>query len=262
MLEIRSFSIMSIAVILVLISQHCFCLNPKSLNTSMANGFAPAVATWYGSPTGSGSGGACGFADDVGAATYNGMISAGNSNIFKSGKGCGSCYQVRCSKHPSCSGSPITLTITDECPGACNNVPYHFDLSGKAFGTLAKQGQEDALRKAGIIDIEFQRVACSYKSNIVFKIDAGSNPHYLAFAVEYVNGDGDLGAIELTPSNSKSIPMEQSWGATWKAGIPEGVKGPYSVKITTIESRKMVVATNVIPVDWAPGKYYHSSVNL
>ncbi|XP_075499001.1 expansin-B6-like isoform X2 [Primulina tabacum] len=258
----RSFSVTVIAIILISMSQHCFCKNPKSLNSSMANGFAPAVATWYGSPTGSGSGGACGFADDVATAPYNGMISAGNDNIFKSGKGCGSCYQVRCSKHPSCSTSPITLTITDQCPGACNNVPYHFDLSGKAFGLLAKHGQEDALRKAGIIDIEFQRVPCSYKSNIVFKMNEKSNRNFLSFAVEYVNADGDLGAIELSPSNSKPIAMKQSWGATWAAGIPEGVKGPYSVKITTIESRRSVVARNVIPVDWAPGKYYHASVNL
>ncbi|XP_073274889.1 expansin-B6-like isoform X1 [Primulina huaijiensis] len=280
----RSFSVTVIVMIVISMSQHCFCQNPKSLNSSMANGFSPAVATWYGSPTGSGSGGACGFADDVATAPYNGMISAGNDNIFKSGKGCGSCYQVRCNKHPSCSTSPITLTITDQCPGACNNVPYHFDLSGKAFGLLAKHGQEDALRKAGIIDIEFQRyinlsrfqhlefifqytffsfrVPCSYKSNIVFKIDMGSNRNYLAFAVEYVNSDGDLGAVELSPSNSKPIAMKQSWGATWETGIPEGVKGPYSVKITTIESRRSVVARNVIPVDWAPGKYYHASVNL
>ncbi|KZV18874.1 hypothetical protein F511_31713, partial [Dorcoceras hygrometricum] len=120
-------------------------------------------------------------------------------------------YQVRCSKHPSYSGSPTTLTITNECPGKCNNVPYHFDLSGKAFGLLAKQEQEDMLRKAGIIDIEYQGVPCNYKLNIVFKIDEDSNPNYPAFAVEYVNGDGDLGAIELPPSNSKSIAMEHSW---------------------------------------------------
>ncbi|XP_073158520.1 expansin-B6-like [Henckelia pumila] len=257
-----SLFITMIAAISMSVSQHCFGINPKSSNSSMDNGFAPAVATWYGSPTGSGSGGACGFADDVAIAPYNGMISAGNHNIFKSGKGCGNCYQVKCHKHPSCSGSPLTLTITDECPGACNNVPYHFDLSGKAFGLLAKHGQENALRKAGIIDIEFQRVPCNYKSNIVFKIDEGSNPHYLAFAVEYIGGDGDLGEVELTPSNSKAITMEQSWGATWKAGIPIGVKGPYSVKITTIESRRSIVAKNVIPVDWAPGKYYHGRVDL
>jgi hypothetical protein len=36
-------------------------------------------------------------------------------------------------------------------------APYHFDLSGKAFGALAKPGLNDKLRHCGIIDLEFRR---------------------------------------------------------------------------------------------------------
>ncbi|KAH6761251.1 hypothetical protein C2S51_018200 [Perilla frutescens var. frutescens] len=227
--------------------------------TLAGDGFSAAVATWYGSPTGSGS--ACGFANDVVNDPYYGMISAGNQNIFRSGAGCGTCYMVKCTQSPYCSGSPITVTITDECPGKCNNEAFHFDLSGKAFGYLAKKGQGDALRKLGRINIQYSRVRCFYKSNIAVKIDSGSNPNYLAFAVENMNGDGEIGYIEITPSGRGSLVMRRDWGETWKVNVPSGVRGPFSVKLTDVHSRS-VYADRVIPIDWVAGRTYYSKVNF
>ena len=63
--------------------------------------------------------------------------------------------QIRCTKDKSCSGKVETVIITD-----MNYYPvskYHFDLSGTAFGRLAKPGLNDKLRHSGIIDIEFTR---------------------------------------------------------------------------------------------------------
>jgi hypothetical protein len=56
-----------------------------------------AKATWYGAPYGAGpddNGGACGF-KNVNLPPFSSMTSCGNQPLFKDGKGCGSCYQVR-----------------------------------------------------------------------------------------------------------------------------------------------------------------------
>ncbi|MFS7997600.1 putative rlpA-like protein, double-psi beta-barrel [Helianthus anomalus] len=146
------------------------------------------LATWYGPEEGAGKGAACGWEDDVHDPPFNAMIAAGNSNIFLNGKGCGHCFQacwflilflfvvyckcvkniltddefqiiniqIHCSRKPYCSGKPISVTISDQCPGACNNIAYHFDLSGHAFGMMANHGQEHSLRQLGQVDIEFK----------------------------------------------------------------------------------------------------------
>jgi hypothetical protein len=67
-------------------------------DAAAAGGWLNARATWYGAPNGAGpddNGGACGI-KDVNLPPYSGMTACGNVPIFKDGKGCGSCYQVRC----------------------------------------------------------------------------------------------------------------------------------------------------------------------
>lgn len=68
-------------------------------------------------------------------------------------------FQVLCNQtqNSHCSGNPITVTLTDECPGSCNDDPIHFDLSGIAFGKLAKSGEDAELHKAGRIQIFYKR---------------------------------------------------------------------------------------------------------
>ncbi|KAL1543066.1 expansin-B4-like [Salvia divinorum] len=251
-------------LILFVSNDSCLCMHSTVNVTATLNegGFSPAVATWYGSPTGAGSGGACGLQNDVINAPYNGMISAGNGNLFRSGAGCGTCYMVKCIDNPACSGSPIHVTITDECPGLCNNEPFHFDLSGKAFGSLAKPGHEYQLRNAGRINIQYTRVRCHYRAHIAVKIDSGSNPYYLAMAVENVNGDGEIERIEILGEGLKSWgAMQRSWGETWKFNVPGGTSGPFSIRFTD-RSSNSVVANELIPRNWIPGKTYYSRINF
>ncbi|KAF8779118.1 hypothetical protein HU200_002791 [Digitaria exilis] len=194
------------------------------------------------------------------------MVTAGSPSIFQDGKGCGACYQVKCAGHPSCSGSPVTVVLTDLCPGgACLAEPVHFDLSGTAFGAMAAQGQSDQLRSAGRVQVQYARVACNWNGvDVAFRVDAGSNPNYLAMAIEYEAGDGDLRAVELMQSSGGGVgwaPMEQSWGAVWRYNSGCPLQAPFSVRLTSGSGRTLI-ATNVIPAGWEPGKTYRSVVNF
>ncbi|KAM3388957.1 hypothetical protein ACQJBY_011223 [Aegilops geniculata] len=233
------------------------------------HGWANGGATWYGGPNGDGSeGGACGYKSDVGQDPFSSLIAAGGAGIFKNGKGCGSCYQVRCKENPECSGKHVTVVITDQCPDAqCQKRP-HFDMSGTAFGAMAKPGMADKLRNAGVLNIEFERVPCKYHGKkISFKMDSGANPFYLAMLVEYEAGDGDLNSVEVMEAGGKKgyakwEKMRQSWGALWcmdsKSGKP--LEAPFSFRLTS-SSGKVLVANNVVPAGWNAGKCYESKVN-
>ncbi|XP_025797067.1 expansin-B3-like isoform X2 [Panicum hallii] len=187
------------------------------------------------------------------------MTSCGNQPLFKDGKGCGSCYQIRCLNHPACSGNPETVAITD-----MNYYPvakYHFDLSGTAFGALAQPGRNDELRHAGIIDIQFKRVPCIYPGlTVTFHIEHGSNPVYFAVLVEFEDGDGDVVQVDLMEANSGWwTPMRESWGSIWRLDSNHRLRAPFSLRITN-ESGQKLVAYQVIPANWAPNTYYRSNI--
>ncbi|MCE3216515.1 Expb2p [Datura stramonium] len=184
-------------------------------------------------------GGACGYGNDVRTPPFSAMVSAGNGNILKGGKGCGACYQVKCKENSACSEIPISVIITDECPGSYRNgTAFHFDLSGTAFGALAKPGQADLLRGAGILNIGYKRVACNYpQTTVAFKIDQGSNPSYFSRVIEFENREGGLGSVELGISD-KWLPMKHSWGANWKIELSPQLKPPFFIRLTTLDSNK------------------------
>ncbi|PAN48537.1 hypothetical protein PAHAL_9G388500 [Panicum hallii] len=255
-----------VALIFSLLVSYGSCARPPPVNLNASaftadSNWEAARATWYGAPTGAGpddDGGACGF-KNVNLPPFSSMTSCGNEPLFKDGKGCGSCYQIRCTNHAACSGNPETVIITD-----MNYYPvskYHFDLSGTAFGAMAKPGRNDELRHAGIIDIQFKRVPCDYPGQkVTFHVEEGSNPVYFAVLVEFEDGDGDAVQVDLMEASSGSwTPMRESWGSIWRLDSNHRLQAPFSLRITN-ESGKQLVASNVIPANWVPNTYYRSIV--
>ncbi|KAI3458325.1 hypothetical protein Pfo_014988 [Paulownia fortunei] len=264
----KSHWLISTSLVLFLLSNLCFGFKQKHFNLSTrAVHWSSAGATWYGSPNGAGSdGGACGYGNIVSQAPFSSLVTGIGPSLYKSGKECGACYQIKCTRHPSCSRKPVRVVITDFCPGgACLSDAAHFDLSGTAFGAMAIPGQEDKLRDAGVLQIRFARVACEYSGkNIVFHVDPGSNPSYFAVVIEFEEGDGDLARVDLQQASSEPgewWEMNQSWGAVWQLNPGLELHPPFSIRLTSQYSGQTLVAKNVIPTGWEPGATYRSVVN-
>ncbi|KAI4334834.1 hypothetical protein L6164_013543 [Bauhinia variegata] len=178
------------------------------------------------------------------------------------GRGCVACYQMKCRENVECSGNPITVVTTDECK-TCSSDKDHFDLSGTAFGALAKPGKADNLRQAGRLQVKYTRVACQFGTNIALKVDSGSNPYYFSLVIEYENDNSNLAAVHLKqaqPSDSW-VSMKRDRGAVWILNSSSPLRAPLSVKPAEA-SGETIVAENVIPVDWKPRNTYHSLVKF
>ncbi|CAM0957553.1 unnamed protein product [Alopecurus aequalis] len=230
-----------------------------------------AKSTWYGKANGAGpsnNGGACNFKNNNLAPFYS-MNGCGNQPIFKDGAGCGTCYQIRCNKdcHPECSNVAKTIVITDINEETLPGSNYRFDLSGTAFGSMAKPGRNDQLRKAGKISIQFRRVPCNWPNvKITFYILKGANPYYLPVMPMNVNRDGAVVEMDIMRSKNGVAtkiwePMYRSFGAVWRRDSGNPLKGPLSFRITN-ESGKRLIATNVITANWEGGCSYTSKVQF
>ncbi|CAH9089184.1 unnamed protein product [Cuscuta europaea] len=99
------------------------------------------------------------------------------------------------------------------------------------------------------------------RERIVFHVNEGSTPYWLSLLVEFENGDGDIGSMHIQETGSKKwLEMNHLWGANWVFNGP--LRGPLSVKITTLSSGATLTATGVIPRNWAPKATYTSRLNF
>eukprot|EP00897_Mesotaenium_endlicherianum_P004738 jgi/Mesen1/4292/ME000022S03579 len=213
----------------------------------------------YGEPDGDGSdGGACGYGP-LRPTLYGANIAAASVAIFGDGHQCGACYQIKCdtSSNPACSGQPVSVTVTDLCPGGdwCGNGKTHFDMSGTALGNLAASGQASVLHTCGVVNISYKRVPCVWKSNISLKINAGSSVWWLSILVLYQGGPGDIQSVEVQQTSGGGwTALRHDWGANYV--LSGGAQGPYFLRITSQLTGVPVSCKNPIPANFSPGSTY------
>ncbi|KAG6661464.1 expansin-B3 [Carya illinoinensis] len=224
----------------------------------------PATATWYGSPEGDGSdGGACGYGSLVDVRPLRARVGAVSPVLFKNGEGCGACFKVRCMDRSICSRRAVTIMVMDECPGCASFSRTHFDLSGAAFGRMAISGENGQLRNRGVLSVVYRRTPCKYPGkHIAFRVNEGSTDYWLALLVEFEDGDGDVGSMHIREAGSTEwLAMNHLSGATWCL-VRGPLKGPFSVKLTTLTTGKTLSARDVIPSNWSPKATYTSRLNF
>ncbi|KAL6651091.1 hypothetical protein ACP70R_010016 [Stipagrostis hirtigluma subsp. patula] len=225
----------------------------------------PATATWYGDAEGDGSdGGACGYGTLVDVVPMKARVGSVSPVLFKDGEGCGACYKVKCLDRGICSRRAVTVIVTDECPGGlCAFGRTHFDLSGAAFSRMAVAGAGGRLRDRGELSVVYRRTACKYGGkNIAFRVNEGSTNFWLSLLVEFEDGEGDIGSMQIKQANSVQwLDMRHVWGATWCL-VRGPLVGPFSVRLTTLSARKTLTARDVIPKNWTPKATYTSRLNF
>ncbi|KAL5551334.1 hypothetical protein UlMin_001510 [Ulmus minor] len=223
--------------------------------------FIQSRATYYGSPDCYGTPtGACGFGE-YGRTVNDGMVS-GVSRLYKSGSGCGACYQVRCTNEQYCSDDGTYVVVTDYGEG--DNTD--FILSPRAYGYLARPEAQKDLFAFGVVDVEYRRVSCQYSgNNIVFKVHEHSKyPNYLAIVVLYVAGKNDITAVELWREDCQEWrPLRRVYGAVWDMENPP--RGSISLRLQATSTEGVtysVQSVNAIPNDWKAGATYDSNVQI
>jgi len=203
-------------------------------------------ATFYG---GNPSGGACGYNDLPQVTFPKGFSVAIGGDEFNDGYGCGACYEVTCigayGNNPTCgcggSGkNKVIVQATDQCP-ECGST--HLDLNTEAFTSIVAGQSSSMAGTCGVIETQFRRVSCDFKSNIKVRSKSGTSGFWYGLHVDDVAGYGAISKIQLREAgrrnNGFDIVCDKSQGASFWICDRKGrqIFAPLDVKLTDSAGR-------------------------
>ncbi|KAJ1415033.1 RlpA-like protein, double-psi beta-barrel domain [Sesbania bispinosa] len=221
--------------------------------------FTASRATYYAAPDGSGTPrGACGFGD-CGKTLNNGSVTAVSAKLWKSGGGCGACYQVKCKIPQYCDDNGTIVLVTDQGEGDRTD----FIMSQRGFSKLGRDSaSSEELFKYGVVDVEYKRVPCTFKSDsiIVFQIyESSSNPGYFSIVILYIGGIYDLTAVKLWQSDHHQWePLNRSYGAVFAFSNPP--RGDIQLRFELSSSAGLMHASFTVESSWQAGELYATKI--